>query len=475
MKKSRIFLLAIALIITFILVYTPHLVTPFPIHVDEWHHITEAIKLKTGDYTGGAIAYREGFHVFLAGLSYFVNLVEFWKFLPAIWAVVSGLVLFFVVYKKTENYPIALFSVLFFASIKSNVNIGGLWFFTPLTFSIPFIFLYVYFFTEGIEKRKKKFILIGLGIMLILIPIHVIGVLFAVPFLFIYLLFHRKFVFSEWKFFLLLLLIPLFGILFYSYVNHLFAFSTFSGIVSDLQFRKGWGVYEINNSPLEVYSLVGYTFAILGLAGVFLYSKKKYLAYALWPILVFLSIVYYRLFDVSYLVPYQRNIYYFALGLPFLSALGLYSLISWSRKGLNKINYLRMGKIILIVLVLIIFIFVFRSYYKLPEDVALYKVMDRQDYMALKFLADQPMGNVLAQAELSTAIYPVSGQEPVTTLNFYGEENRDDVDRFFSSTDCKAKNEIIAKHSVLYVVTDEQINCSWQIIYHDRDFIYSIR
>ena len=86
------------------------------------------------------------------------NLVLFYKFLPAIWAVFSALALFFLVYKKTNDFYLGILAIIFFASIKSNLNLLGLWFFTPLTFSIPFILLYIYFFTEGIEKRDNQMI-----------------------------------------------------------------------------------------------------------------------------------------------------------------------------------------------------------------------------------------------------------------------------------------------------------------------------
>ena len=70
-----------ALLFTFIIVYTPHLAYPYPIHIDEWHHITEAIKLSQGEIAQGLAGSKIGFHLILAGLDTFANLVLIYPFL----------------------------------------------------------------------------------------------------------------------------------------------------------------------------------------------------------------------------------------------------------------------------------------------------------------------------------------------------------------------------------------------------------
>ncbi len=163
LSKKDIPLLILICILGFILIYTPRAQNPYPMHVDEWHHIDEAIHISQGNLRYGPSGLQFGFRVFLATLSVFLNLITTYRYFPAIWGVLTALVLFYVVNKKTEkiknNFLIASFAMIFFFSIKSNANITGLWFFTPLTFVIPLIFLYFYFFTEGIEKKNKKFIL----------------------------------------------------------------------------------------------------------------------------------------------------------------------------------------------------------------------------------------------------------------------------------------------------------------------------
>lgn len=490
MQKREIIWIGIVLIFIFLAVYTPHYVNPFPVHIDEWHHISEAIKLKNHDYSLGWNSTEIGFHFILMALSYLVDLVMFYQFLPAIWAVITCLILFFVIYKKTEsNFYIALFSMLFYASLKSNVNLLGIWFFTPLTFAIPFIFLYVYFYTEGLEKQNKKFLIISLIIMALLIPVHSISVLFALPFLIIYTLINYKSAIKQWKYLSLFLIIPVLGIIFYSYINRIGILKSISEIIQFLQFKHGWGVLELNNSPFEIYSLLGYIFAIIGVISIFLFYKnyKKYIPYLLWPVTLIISIIIFRLSEVSYLSPYQRNLYYFAISLPFLSAIGLYYSMKFLNKHIGKIDinekyipYLK--KTIDVILILLVFFFIYRAYFEIPENTLLYKLIDNNDYHALKFLEKYPDAVVLASPSISEAIYPISKKGIVAGIFFYNPDRKDEVNDFYKKNQtCIYKSDLIDKYNITYVITkNETVNCNWTLIYNktgmnSSTFVYEIK
>jgi hypothetical protein len=471
MKRLHILLVALVSAAIFLLVYSPHFNYRFPYHIDEWHHISESIKLKEGGYSGGITGFRFGFHVLLLGLGLFLDLVFFYKWLPAIWAVVSGLILFYVVYKKTGKFSIGLFSMIFFASIKSNVNITGLWFFSPLSFCIPFIFLYIYYFTEGIFMHNKKYILISLGIMIFLLPIHSISVLFAIPFLGIYSLFYFNYIKKEWKFFSSFLILPVIGALFFSFMMKIPLSGVFSSLAEHLQFKTGWGVLELKNAFTEMYSLIGYILAVAGVFMIFLFYKKpkKYTAYIIWPLWVLLLILIFRISSVSYLSPYQRNLYYFVLGMPLLSALGLYFIIELV-KPFIKFKYSK--EIITVVLLLIAGFFAFKDYYDVPKQLELYKVINDNDYEALLFLKQFPTQRIMADPLVSVALFPITRHEPVATLAFYG--NRKDSEAFFLSKDCETKMELIEKYKTRYILSKIPINCGWNLIYNKNNFIYEV-
>ena len=513
MKKSQKILIILTLALAFFLVYQPHFSYRFPFHVDEWHHIAEATRLANyGEYFAALrsqtvsrfTGLEIGFHFFLFLLSWVVNLVLFYKFLPAIWAAVGALVLFYVTYKKTgRNFLIAWLAMIFFASIKSNVNVSGLWFFTPLSFALPFIFLYAYFLTEGIEKQNKKFISLAVLIMVFLIPTHSISVLFILPALLIFLLINYRYVFKEYKFFLSFLVLPATGILFFKYALAIPWSKLLFKLSYLLQFRYGWGVLEVHNDLTEVYSAAGYLLAIVGLFFLLLgRNNRRHYFYLLWPLTAFILVIVYKLTGISYLSPYQRNLYYFAVGLPFLSAVGLASLIKWVRHYLPllianqnyrkyiqnffsfsvslKINekytrYIQRAVSFLAVLIisLVAIFFTFTGYYRIPKQLDLYFPIQEKDYQAIKFLSAYPPSKVMAPPFIASALYPIARHEPVGAVFFYG--SREDVELFYLSAECEIKNQIIKKHQVKYIISPVPIDCGYDLIYQRiNSLIYQV-
>jgi len=484
MKKYQWFLIAAVLIATFFLVYSIHFDDSFPKHGDEWHAITEGIKLTENSFSISKMKVEAGFHIFLAALFivFGKNLVWIYQFFPALWACLSSIALFFLVYRKTDkNFWIALFAIIFFASIKSNSNIMGLWFFTPLSFAFPFIFLFIYFFTEGLEKENKKYILTSLIIMIFLLPVHALSVLFAIPFLIIYSLFYFKFLKREWKFFSSFILIPIIGLLFYKIIRDLTFSELFSKLLKSLQFKEGWGIVEIAISPLLLYSLAGLIFAAIGVAYIIRSKSKKYLVFVLWPASILISIIIYFITGVSYLVPYQRNLYYFALSLPILSAFGLYyvlKILQALKEGLNpSAKTEKSGKkqemFYAIIICAIIFFFAFAGYWTMPDGIKPYTVLNQTDYDSLIFLSQfENKSIIMANPALSMAVYPISGHEPVGGMMFYG--NEEVVKKFFLTMNCTYRDKVLEKYNVSFVLVKSQPICNWTEIYNKGNYIYEI-
>ena len=505
MKKRHKILIVFTLAAVFILVYQPHFNYPLPLHVDEWHHLSEALRMQNyGEYfqvlrADASIRFsglEMGFHFFLFLISWVLNLTAIYQFLPALWAALSALIIFYVTYKKTnKNFWLAWLAIIFFASIRSNTNLTGLWFFTPLTFAIPFIYLYIYWLTEGWERRNKKQLLAGLAVILILIPTHSVSVLFSLPAFIIYLLLNSKYLLKEYKFFSLFLLIPLSGILVYKYILAIPFGELAAHLFASLQFKYGWG---------EVYSWAGYFLAIIGLIFIIKNQKtQKYLFYLLWPLTVIILILLYKLTGRSFLSPYQRNFYYFALALPLFSAIGLYSLIKIVRDYLEKIlfqnqpvevkqkfatltwrlkineSYADLVRSVIKAFItglifIIVIILVFGNYYKLPPALGLYHVIEWRHYQALQFLTKFPPARVMATPFVSTALYPITGHQPVGTVAFYG--NKQEVELFFVTTDCEIKNDLLKKYDVKYIISPLEINCGYNLIYaENKNYIYQVK
>ena len=478
MEKKKVLIIVVILIATFFFVYSPHINYKFPIHIDEWHHIAETIKLGNGEYqiqgTDGirTMGFELGFHALLLPVSQITDLVQIYQFFPAIWAMVSALTLFLLVYKKTNKFLIGILAMIFFASIKTNTNLAGPWFFTPLTFSVPFIFLYLYLFTEGIEKQNKKMIISSIAIMAFLLPIHAIAVLFAIPFLIIYTLFYLDYIKKERKFFLAFLIIPLLGIIFYSIMTDINIFTSIISILKDLQFKTGWGVVEIKNSFFELYSPIGYILAAFGAIGIFAFQvkPKKLLPYVILPLTILISIAIYRLTGTSFLSPYQRNMFYLAISLPVLSALGAFYIIEITSL---KINKKLTRKILTILIIAIIIFFTFQSYFFIPKQFPIYHTIEEKDYDTIDFLSTLPPNStVMGWAFISTTFYPISQQNPVATVFFYG--NRSKIRNFYNTPNCAKQEAMLKEQNITYAIFKSKVPCNWEIIYQKENVIYRV-
>jgi hypothetical protein len=455
------------------MVFLPRIGNPFPAHIDEWHHINEALALKNGNYIGGVFAYEIGFHAFLAGLSSLGDIVIIYQFLPAIWAALTSIVLFFLVYKITnKNFSVSLISIIFFGMLHSSKNLLGISFFTPLSFSIPFIFLYVYFLIWGLQQEKKSYIIISVIIMIFLIPIYSLSVLAMVPLIIILLGMYFKFVKKEYKFFLILLTIPLVGFLFYSIINDL-SFSSVSNLVKELNFKKGWIEYTKDNSALEVYSLIGYFFAVIGFLRVIIKKERGFYPFLIWPICMLIWILIFKLLGINFLSPYQRNFYFFAVSLPFISSLGVHSFFSKIKKLCSSRKYKKKTLIIILLLFSLLILFFAMK----DVEYTLYsaeKFITPGDYNDLSYLSLFPKGVVLANLNISEGVISISKQEPAATKNFYKKENRVDIISFFESSLCEDKNIIVQKLNVKYIISPIEIPCNYTLISNTNNFIYKI-
>jgi len=189
----------------------------------------------------------------------------------------------------------------------------------------------------------------------------------------------------------------------------------------------------------------------------------------LWPIILIISILIFRFYNVSFFSPYQRNLYYFALSLPFFSSLGLFYLL----KSLKTIIKKELPcKIISFLLITSIIFLAFYSYFSLPQNSQLYETINKDDYKAIKFLSASENGTVLAPVLISDAVFPIAKKQTVGTAYFSG--NRAEVDLFFIADNCNIKNQIIKKNNVKYILSPDKINCNWTLIYDNEVFVYKI-
>jgi len=145
-KTQEIILLLLIILLGIFITYIPHLEYPFPLHVDEWHHIALAEEIaKTGSflqyypYTGKPATHdlEIGYHMLLAGIQALTGLGIRMFILTGLFTIASILSVFTLARRWGED--IALLSALFVAIIPSTLAIGGPVFLIPVNLSLIFI------------------------------------------------------------------------------------------------------------------------------------------------------------------------------------------------------------------------------------------------------------------------------------------------------------------------------------------------
>ncbi len=468
MKNLEKIILVSSLIFIFGLVYSPHFSYKYPLHADEYQHIAKAVNfLETKNLNVNPYFYYQPFSPNLeSGFTIFLSIliklgfdpITSYRFLPALFATLAAFILFHLILYLTKSFYTGIFSILFFASLKSNINMGGLWFFTPLTLAIPLIFLSLLLFFKAFDRKNNKLFVILTFFLLILFLIHPISGILVYILIFLFLFLNK-----ESKKILILLALPL--------VSGIFLFFVFSREISELLkfvidwliLEEGWGYNEVIYFLPAFYNYVPF---ILGLIGV--YPALKNLKLRLFIVWFFISIsllFIFNNFKLSILFPYQRVLYYSLLSLVPLSAFGSFFILGLIKKY----------KILIPIFIILVGFFTFYNYYDPTKESKLYYVLDDNDYDTLIFLKQFPSETILAPLPQSAAVYPVSGHYVIgmTQANLLGGE-REKVKEFYDN-DCETKLNIINQYQLRYILSKSKLDCNFlKEIYNEGDYIYEV-
>ena len=459
--------LILLLLFVFLLVYSPHFSYKYPLHVDEYHHIAKAINFVENKELNIVPNYQHqpyspnlepGFTIFLSLLAFAkLDLILFYKFLPAIFAALAAFILFHLMHYITKNFYLSISSIIFFASLKSNINLHGLWFFTPLTLAIPLVFLFILLFLKALDAKKSKLLALSILILLVIFTIHPISALLLYILVFLYLLIKQDFK----KRILFLIILPpiIFFMLFFLLKDS--SDPMINMIIDWIILEEGWGYVEVKYFLPTLYNVVPFILAIVGSYPAIKNQKSR--IFVIWSLLTIFFIFIFNNYQFSLIFPYQRVLYYSLLSLVPLSALGLFFILS----------YIKKYKAMVPVFLILIGIFTFYNYYDLPKQSQLYHVLDDNDYNALMFLKQSPPEMILAPLPQSAAVYPVSRHYVIgmTQANILGGE-KEKVKEFYDG-DCETKQNILKSYPIGYVLSKNKLECNFlKEVYDEGDYIY---
>ena len=495
MKNYHKILLIILIIFTFFLIYKVHLnynyayqdphepgfivqkesnYYQYPLHGDEWTHLAQAAYLMENQEIPELNPYiknsrpklnlESGFHAFLAQFFTLTSTdpILNYQYLPAIFAPFYILGLILLILLLTNNFYISLLSSLFFLSIKNNVNLMGIWFLVPLTFSIFIMYLFFYCFLH--ENKKLNYL--SMLFYITSIFVYPISTILITLILFIYLILKKK----VNKYYFAILLIPILIALFLFRNNLKHLFSVFI-------FQYGWtGAFEFNYSIFAMYGLVAFLFAALGI--IYVYKKNLNRILLIWPLICLILVIMYSIFNFTLFLPYQRAFFYLLISLAPLSGIGLYYLLEKIYHFINKYDK-KVAIFIILVLTILIFMNQFNNYYEIEDRRFLpLHFINEDDYRALKWIRENYGANNLIMTNLLTAfgVYPIS-QNYVVAMPLSNLQGGDEslVSKFYNS-DCETKKDILEKNKIGLVYDYNKINCNFlREVYNKKVYVYEAK
>jgi len=467
--NKKIFLLA-ALLFTGILVYSPHFSYQLPFHLDEWTHISnvERIHEEGFSYFLNNSPVEIGFDIFLLFISFFTDLVAVYHLLPALNAVFIAAVLFYFL-KRKFNYWVGLFSIIFLASLKSNVNVLGLWFYVPVIGAITLDYVCLFFLEQGVKENKPKKIYWVVLFLFLIAFTHQSSFLVIFLVTLIYLGMNYKFLIKHKRYFtrFLPLLLPI--VVMFIYLSRgLTDISRFFG-----KFTWGPAAPQINFNPFVFYGILLSIFAAIGF--YFCYKKKKLLPFRIYALIALLNLLLFPILNFTVFSAYQRYLYHFMIASVPLSAVGFFYVIIFISSCFKKsqIKYLIFG-----VLILITGIFTFYGYDEAPPNALLYRSITYDEYEALRPLREYEPGRILTTMEIGATIKAITGFEPVFTFFDY---KRTFELRNFYRINCELKKEFLSNdylisEDIAYIHAKNYFTCPFltELYNHKGNFIYRV-
>lgn len=467
-------ILVFVLIFGVLLVYVPHYNYGYPLHVDEWNLISE-LRVVQNEGVGRLLKYpiESGFVFTLFLIDLLFPVVLIYKFLPSLNFLLIGLTLFYFLKKKYGYWP-GIFAILFFASLRSNVNLLGNWFFVPITFAGLFIYSCLFNLDKSLDKRENMvFVVLFLFLLAFIHPSSFL--VLCLTTLIYYGINYRKiergFRMMGWFFFLLIPSLLM--------VHHLTGFFSNLSLYRFLNFFV-WDslIVQINFNPIFFYGVLSSFFAVYGF--ILAHKKKELLGFRIYVSISLISMFVFWFIGKTLFSSYQRYLYHFMLGAVVFSAIGFYEFLHLIYVNMRK--YKNELKLFVILLILIIsFVFIFSNYNRLDEQVELYHVIDGLDYDAMKFLRDYDNGKsystggvIFAPRLPGTGIMSITHLKSLGTINYYHEEYNQITEEFFSG-DCNTKKLSFNNwESFEYVYSYEEIHCPFlrEIYKNDKVFLY---
>lgn len=458
-RTKEITILIFILLLAAFLIFYPHLNYPFPLHVDEWFHITEAKMILQSNidwYSGKQfnLGMERAWHLSLAAIQAIFNLsITQWIFVPVIMHLLAILSVYTFTTKllgKTQ----ALIAALLISLLPSNLTMGGPVFLVPVNLSlilIPIALTFAFHLTN-LEKKYNYAALLAISIFLLYA--HPPSALALLSILGIYLILNISTKEAKPLFITILLAIII------SIPNY----------IPELQ-RKGIGSisFDFWITLKELPKLYGYIptfFFILGFYLLTQTNRKETWSLLLASILFTLNIVLFVRFDINYLIPYQRTFIPLFLLMSVIASQGFVEL--------TEIKTFKRFSTLLLIAVLFV-----TTYLAVDRNLKTqyYHVIDKADYESFLWIKDNTEKDVIVLIDpwKARALPTVAERQVYAVLPFGPNEQQmkivNQVNNFFKQNCTDTEFLLQTNASLVYSTTE----CQNDNLIKVRDSIYSLR
>jgi hypothetical protein len=449
-------LVALIIIITGLLVYIPHYSYDYPMHVDEWRIARDSLKtveyksLAAPEASGDFKDYTEtepGVYLITAMLYSFAGLSweTTFKFLAAFNMMISAFLIFVFARALTKNSWTGVFAMIFFASIKSNVNILGPWFYVGLMINVPLVFLCFHSLNQAVRSDSLKLIVTSIILFLGVAVIYPYAAAYVGIVAVLYLIFNFRFLLKHKIVSILAIASPilLFMITFSTLKKGTFA-QTLAGMWARANFPVVYASFEPKYDMIMFFGAAAFFLAVIGI----IIAVKKYKLVAIWPIFLAAFFLYNQ--DIrwdygSFLIPYLRLFVMYLISLPVPAAIGLTFVCSLVLK-LKLQKPIQIA--ILLALCISVFGYTFSNYADIPSHIAIYHIIEKPDIQLIRQL-DAPF--IITYKINDRPIKLVTNQ----TYSYFIKQDG-------LESDCPGLMDFVFSKKYPYLLADAKFDCgSW--------------
>jgi hypothetical protein len=465
------------------LTYTIHISHPYPYHHDEWQHIALARQIVEEDYSrqfnpylGIELEHADleiGFHILLAEFMLLTgaDLIMVYQYIAALTFMLTALLLYLIVERLSGKWAVAIYSVIFYASLRSNINILGKDYFVPLTLGLPLMLLSLNLFLSGLQERRTHQIYAAAAVSAGLFLIHPPSLMIlAFPVAFELFLHFKdaKMAFTKRHLISSMVLAAFFVL----YMWRGSFESTMLYLRDLLYFERGWGQVEVTYSIPLLYGLVATLLAVVGFIGSNRSGLRSFSALAFIALAV---TAFFNIFNFTFLIPYSRAVHYALLGMVPLSAAGLHGVLERFRLRSEKHDIALKATVLLVV-----FYLTFTSTYALDQKYKKYSFDVVDDHSLAALLHSESLGDnlkLITPYFSTSAVYPVTGHQSISLIPaLMGGGMMDDNYEFYSY-DCDRMWDSVQRSNATHIISQNRIECSWleMSFSNEKSLLYRIR